>query len=221
MIETNLSKILREISVKNDKGEEITLVGATKFVPVENINVAISAGLSHIGENHAQELRDKFDFYLPVYKHFIGRIQKNKLKYIVGKADCVDSVDCVEIAEEISLRAKKIGIIQDIMLEINPSSDEAKGGFPIKTFDGVYEKINKLDNIRIVGIMSMLPETDEDTVALLTRELRKVFDKIKAENENIKWLSVGISGDYKTTIKNGSNMIRLGTAIFGKRDYNK
>ncbi|MBR1867230.1 MAG: YggS family pyridoxal phosphate-dependent enzyme [Clostridia bacterium] len=221
MIEEDLFKILKEISVGNDRGEKITLVGATKFVPAEKINRAIKAGLDHIGENHAQELRDKYDLYLPVYKHFIGRIQKNKLKYIVGKADCIDSVDTVEIAEEISSKALKLGITQDIMLEINPSDDEAKGGFPVSGFFEAYEKAKTLAGVRVVGIMSMLPETDPSSVAKLTSHLRSIYDEIKAKDENIKWLSAGISGDYRTTIKHGSNMIRLGTAIFGERDYSK
>lgn len=219
MIEENLKKILSEISSGNDLGEEITLVGATKFVPVDAINAAISAGLTHIGENKAQELRDKFDFYKPVYKHFIGRIQSNKLKYIVGKADCIDSVDDVKIAEEISLKATALGLTQKIMLEVNIGGEEEKGGFSAEKIFAAYEEICSFKNITVIGLMSMLPAAGEDEVASLTRRMRKIFDALKTGDENMKYLSVGISSDYKTAIKNGSNMIRLGTAIFGERNY--
>ena len=104
-IEKKLNDIFSEIASGNDRGEKITLLGATKFVPAERVNEAISAGLEAIGENHAQELRDKFPFYLPCEKHFIGTLQKNKLKYVVGKADCIDSVSTEDLATAINEKA--------------------------------------------------------------------------------------------------------------------
>ena len=107
MLKDNLDKIFKELECGNNLGEKTTLVGATKYVDAGKINEAISCSLTHIGENRAQEFRDKFSLYKPVYKHFIGKIQSNKLKYIVGKADCIDSVDSVPVAEKISAIAKE------------------------------------------------------------------------------------------------------------------
>ena len=219
MIKENLDKILSELSSGNNLGEKITLVGATKFVDVDKINEAISYRLTHIGENKAQELRDKFDSYLPVYKHFIGRLQSNKLKYVVGKADCIDSVDSIDLAKNISEFAAKQGVIQNIMLEINVGGEENKGGFKESEAFSAYKAIKALDGVKIIGIMSMLPIESEEKVAEHTERLRAIYDTLKAEDKNIEYLSVGISEDYKTTIKHGANMVRIGTAIFGARDY--
>ena len=219
MIKDNLDAIFKELAAGNNLGEKITLVGATKFVDADRINEAISLSLSHIGENRAQEFRDKFSLYKPVYKHFIGKIQTNKLKYIVGKADCIDSVDSYEVAEKISSLAKANGICQNVMLEINVGGEESKGGFSVSEIKAAYEKIKLLENVKIIGFMSMLPVESEEKVATHTDELRGIYDGIKSNDENVKYLSVGISEDYKITIKHGANMIRLGTAIFGARDY--
>ena len=221
MIKENLESIFKELADGNNLGEKITLVGATKYVDVDRINEAISLSLTHIGENKAQEFRDKFPCYKPVYKHFIGKIQSNKLKYIVGKADCIDSVDSLPVAEKISSIAKASGIIQCVMLEINIGEEENKGGFKMSEIFSAYEKIRSLDGVKIIGIMSMLPIESEEAVAIHTERLREVYDELKKTNEDIKYLSVGISDDYKTTIKHGANMIRLGTKIFGERDYSK
>ena len=219
MIKDNLEKIFSEISSGNNLGEPITLMGATKFVAVEKINEAIELSLSHIGENKAQEFRDKFDFYAPSYKHFIGKLQANKLKYLVAKADCIDSVDSVDIAEKISSLAKAKGVVQNIMLEVNIGGEENKGGFSENEAISAYKSIKSLDGVKVIGIMSMLPIESEEEVASHTERLRAIYDEIKRGDESVKYLSVGISEDYKVTIKHGANMIRLGTAIFGARDY--
>lgn len=216
MIKNNLEKIFARISGGNDRGEKITLVGATKFVDADRINEAIAAGLSDIGENRAQEFRDKLPFYAPVRKHFIGRLQSNKLKYVVGKADSIDSVDSLALAERISARALSLGAVQDVMLEAN-AGEAQKGGFQMSEIIPAYKSIIALDGVRVTGIMSMLPEADMATVARLTREIRKYFDEIASADKNVAFLSIGISGDYETAIENGSNMIRLGRAIFGAR----
>ncbi len=219
-IEQNLKNIFAELSDGNDRGEKITLVAATKFVPFDRINAAINFGLTHIGENKAQEFRDKFSFYAPCVKHFIGRIQENKLKYIVGKADVIDSVDSLKLAESISERAKALGITQDIMLEVNVGNDENKGGFSSDEIFQAVERIYSLPSLRLKGLMSMLPKTDDDRlIAGLTEEMRSIYDKLKSNNRDIEFLSVGTSGDYNIAIKHGSNAVRLGTAIFGERDY--
>ncbi len=216
-MQENLERILSEISCGNNLGEKITLLGATKYVDITRINEAIDLGLSHIGENKAQELRDKFYFYKPVCKHFIGRIQQNKLKYLVGKADIIDSVDSLVVANKISELAERENIVQNIMLEVNIGGEEQKGGFKKEDVIPAYKSINALKGIKIIGIMSMLPRAEENVITSLCKDLRNLYEQLKSTDKNIKYLSVGTSADYKITIKNGANMIRLGTSIFGER----
>ena len=143
-IEKNLKEIFGEISVGNNLGEKITLLGATKFVDTSRINEAISAGLTTIGENHAQEFRDKLPFYLPCEKHFIGTLQKNKLKYVVGKADVIDSVSSVDLANAIDGKAEASGITQKVMLEINAGDESTKTGTPIESAKPLYKSIKAI-----------------------------------------------------------------------------
>lgn len=218
VIERNLKEIFSEISRGNDLGEKITLLGATKYVPVEKINEAIKAGLETIGENHAQEFRDKLPFYAPCEKHFIGSLQKNKLKYIVGKADVIDSVSSSVISYFINEKAASLGVIQKVMLEINAGEEQSKTGVSIKAAKSLYKSIIEYNNLELVGVSVMLPKgKSEEELAMLCKRVRGFYDEIRQENENVKTLSMGMSDDYKTAIKNGSNEIRLGRAIFGER----
>ena len=216
-IRENLKRIYDEIAC-NDRGEKITLLGATKFVPVEAINAAIDAGLEIIGENHAQEFRDKYSSYLPVEKHFIGTLQLNKIKYVVGKADVIDSVSSETLAAAINERAEKLGIVQSVMLEINGGDEESKTGIPLSQAKGLYNAIIALKNLKLTGVMAMLPVSDDQgLLADAAQKVRAFYDEIRAQTPTVKTLSEGMSGDYKIAIKNGSNQIRIGTAIFGRR----
>ena len=217
-IEKKLKEIFGEISAGNNLGEKITLLGATKFVDASRINEAISAGLTTIGENHAQEFRDKLPFYLPCEKHFIGTLQKNKLKYVVGKADVIDSVSSADLANAIDGKAEALGITQKVMLEINAGDESSKTGTPIESAKPLYKSIIGLKHLKLVGVMAMLPAgKNEEELAVLCQNLRAFYDEIRNETPGVNTLSVGMSGDYKIAIKNGSNMIRLGRAIFGER----
>lgn len=220
-IEKNLKAIFSEISAGNDRGEKIALLGATKFVSAEKIDEAVAAGLERIGENHAQEFRDKFTLYPPCEKHFIGTLQKNKLKYVVGKADVIDSVSNGEIAEAINEKAAALGIVQNVMLEINAGDEKDKTGASINTAKALYKSIIGLNHLKLVGVMAMLPAgKSEDEIACLCEKVRGFYDEIRSSSPDVKTLSMGMSGDYKTAIKHGSNMIRLGRAIFGERMRN-
>lgn len=219
-IKENLNRILDEISVGNNRGESITLLGATKFVDIARINQAAEYGLKTIGENKAQEFRDKFALYSPdLEKHFIGSIQENKLKYLVGKADCIDSVSSITTAENISVLAQKLNVTQNIMLEVNGGDEVSKTGMSLADLKPAYNAIIGLKNIKITGITAMLPIGEEALLARVTENIRAVYDELQSGDENIKFLSIGMSGDYKIAIKHGSNMIRLGRAIFGERIY--
>lgn len=215
-IEINLQKVLDDIKNGNNLGEEITLVGATKYVPVDRINIALKYGLKDIGENKAQEFREKFSNVLPCNYHFIGYLQKNKVKYLIGKAYLIESCDRLEIIEEINKQSAEKKVITNILLEINVGEEENKHGFLLNEVEFVLKNYETLKNIKVMGLMSMLPETSEDKVGVLCDKLRKIYDDYK-EKYGFKYLSCGISGDYLTTIKHGSNMIRIGSLIFGKR----
>ena len=213
-----MQKFNAEIACGNNLGEKITLLGATKFVGIDDINLAISLGLSHVGENKAQEFRDKFDFYSPCEKHFIGTLQKNKLKYIVGKADVIDSVSSTDLADAINEKAKALNVVQKVMLEINAGEEESKTGASFSQAKALYKSIIGFTNLELVGVMAMLPiSEDEGVLATACQKVRAFYDEIKAQTPTVKHLSVGMSQDYKIAIKNGSNMIRIGTALFGAR----
>lgn len=217
-IRVNLKRIQDEIACGNSRGEKITLLGATKFVPTEAINAAIEYGLEIIGENHAQEFRDKFAFYLPSEKHFIGTLQSNKLKYVVGKADVIDSVSSESLAAAINERAKKLGIVQNVMLEINGGDEASKTGISLSEAKALYKAIIALENIKLTGVMAMLPVSDDkELLSCAAKKIRSFYDEIRAETPSVTTLSEGMSGDYKIAIENGSNQIRIGTAIFGRR----
>ncbi len=216
MIKENLLEILKEIENGNCFQEKVTLVGATKFVPVENINEAISAGLKDIGENKAQEFRDKFDSVLPVNYHFFGRLQSNKIKYLIGKVYLIHSVDSLELLAEINKQSLNKNLTTNILLELN-LGEEQKGGFLIDDIEEILSKLYLFTNIKVLGFMAMLPDSDDEILLVsLAKKVRATYDKYK-DKYGFKYLSMGMSNDYKLAIENGSNMIRVGSKIFGKR----
>ena len=221
MIKENLERIFSEISCGNNFGEKITLVGAVKTQPAELINEALRCGLTDIGDNKAQELRDNAPLITEkVIKHFFGRIQSNKLKYIVGKVELIQSVDTLSLAREISEKSKKMGITSKILLELNSANEQSKGGFSKQELINNINEIYSLDNIEVKGIMAVAPiSEDNNYLARLFDDIRSLYDELKTDYPDFTTLSMGMSGDYKTAIKHGSNMIRLGTSIFGKRNY--
>jgi pyridoxal phosphate enzyme (YggS family) len=216
MIKENLSNIFKEIEKGNNFGEKVTLVGATKFVSVENINEAIENGLADIGENKAQEFRDKFDQVLPVNYHFFGRLQSNKIKYLIGKVYLIHSVDSLSLLEEINKQSLNKNLTTNVLLELN-LGEEQKGGFCIDNIGEILTKLYLFTNIKVLGFMAMLPDSeDTEILTSLAKKVRKVYDDFK-EIYGFKYLSMGMSNDYKLCIENGSNMIRVGSKIFGKR----
>ena len=216
MIKDNLELILNEIKGGNNLGETVTLVGATKFVPVENINIAIDNGLNDIGENKAQEFRDKFDLVHKVNYHFFGRLQSNKIKYLIGKVYLIHSVDSIKLLEEINRQSENANTITNVLLELN-LGEEQKGGFSFNEVDGALKYASSLKAVKVLGFMAMLPDSqDEVLLENKAKLVRKIYDNYK-DIYSFKYLSMGMSNDYKLAIKNGSNMIRVGSKIFGKR----
>lgn len=221
MIEENVKNLLSQIGT-NVFGEKVTLVAATKTRSAEEINRAVAAGITDVGENKVQEFKDKFDFVQGGNRHFIGHLQTNKVKYLIGKTYLYHSVDRDELAEEIAKRSLRAGIVSDILVQINIGNEESKGGYPLSKGLETYEKLSRTDGLRVRGFMAMLPLSDDETMlGGLCDEMRALYDKAKEGDENVTFLSMGMSGDWKLCIRHGSNMIRLGTAIFGERDYSK
>ena len=221
MLKENLEKVISEIKNGNNLGEKIYLVGATKMVDTETINTAISLGLNIVAENKVQEFREKTEFIKGAEQQFIGHLQTNKVKYLVGKVSLIQSVDSFRLAECIDKEALKKGVKQQILCEINIGGELSKSGFSLENAYLSIKQLSKLENIKIVGLMAMLPpSTDKELLISLCKKMRSLYESFINEGFDFKYLSVGMSGDYKIAIENGSNMIRIGSGIFGKRNYN-
>jgi len=202
--------------------KSIRLVAVTKNVRVEGIIEAAKAGVDTFGENYAQELRDK---YIKVGKavgrevkwHFIGRIQKNKVKYIVGNVELIQSLDSLKIAEEINRRADRLGINAPVLIEVN-ADEEQKGGVKHGAIEEFLEILEKYPNIIAKGLMIMPPYSEEKEMARpYFKGLRELRDKLQRNSPEIIELSMGMSGDFEVAIEEGATILRIGTAIFGPR----
>lgn len=221
MIEENVKKLLGEMG-KNPFGEKVTLVAAVKTQTVDDINKAIAAGIRDIGDNHVQEFKDKYDGITGnPNRHFIGHLQTNKVKYLIGKTYLYQSVDRFELAEEISKRSERAGVTSDCLIQINIGNEETKGGFEYDDAAAAYLKVKTMPALRVKGLMAMLPFTDdEDVLRPLAKKMRELFERLREKDSDIEFLSMGMSGDWKLCVECGSNMVRLGTSIFGARHYN-
>ena len=220
MLKQNLEQIFSTIKNGNNLGEQVIVVGATKMVSPEVINQAIDLGLQYVAENKVNEFREKHDKIVGAKQHFIGHLQTNKVKYLVGQVELIHSVDSIHLAKAISNEAIKKQVIQDILVQVNVGKEEQKHGLlPEEVFDGV-KSISSLPNLKIRGLMAMLPLTDDhELLKTLCLEMREFFNQLKEKGYQMDYLSVGMSADYKIAVHNGSNMIRLGSTIFGKREY--
>ena len=218
-IKESVKNLLNNLQKQNPFGEKVTLVAAVKTQSPAAVNEAIEAGITDIGDNRVQEFTQKFDEISGApRRHFIGRLQTNKIKYLLGKVDLFHSVDRMNLAEELSLQSAKRGITSNILLQVNIGNEPTKGGFDFDELTAAYSTIKALPALKIKGLMAMLPDSD-DTALLhsLAHKMRLAYDELKKADGEICALSMGMSGDYKLCIEEGSNMIRLGTAIFGKR----
>ncbi len=223
LIKNNIEQIRSEID-GGKTAPDVTLMLATKTVDTERIAYAVNeCGIKAIGENRVQELLDKYEDVkdLPCELHFIGTLQTNKVKYIVGKVDLIHSVDSEKLAKEIDVRASKLGIVQDILVEINCGKEENKSGIMPEDVYEFLEKISTYSNIRIIGVMTMAPKCENKSdYHNYFSQIYKLFIDIcekKLDNINKPILSMGMSDSYLQAVQNGSNMVRVGSAVFGKR----
>ena len=218
----NIEKAAQSVGKSAD---DITFLAATKTVDAETINHAISLGLRYIGENRVQELLSKYDSYDLDHAslQFIGHLQTNKVRQIVGKVDLIQSVDSVKLAREISRCSLKQGISTDILLEVNIGREENKSGVLPEALPELLDEIKDIPAIKVRGLMAIPPicENAQENCKFFDN-MRDIFLDIRTKNiDNISMdiLSMGMSDDYQEAIRCGANMIRVGSALFGKRNY--
>ncbi len=229
-IEYNYKKIENDINETclkaNKERKDVIFLAATKTVDVKYINFAISLGLKYIGENKVQEFLSKYEDYdlENANAHFIGHLQSNKVKQIVGKVDLIQSCDSLKLATEISNQSKKLGIISDVLVEVNIGNENNKSGILPEQLEELLCQTANLENIKVKGLMAIPPFTDNITqTCKFFSKMNNLFIDIKAKNiDNIymDYLSMGMSADYKEAIQTGANIVRVGSLLFGDRIYN-
>lgn len=212
------------ISVSGREKGSVTLIGVSKVFPVEYAEAAVMSGLADLGENRVQELVPKVERFsaldIDARWHLIGTLQKNKVKYIIGKTDLIHSVNTVELAEEISKRSLSNNVTTRILLQANVSGEASKHGFAPHELKPAIDKIEALPSIEVCGLMTMAPiETYEGEAREVFAKTRALFEELKKYTgfESWKVLSMGMSQDYESAILEGSTHVRIGTAIFGNR----
>ena len=226
----NVQELLAEIrQAAVDYGrapEEVTLMAVTKTVAPELVNEAIGAGITLLGENRAQELLEKYDSYEKdkVEIHFIGHLQTNKVRQIIDKVTMIHSVDSLHLAEEIDKQAAKHGRIMNILIEVNIGDEDSKSGVAAEELETLLIEIGKLPHISVKGLMCIPPicENIADSAHYFAK-MQQIFIDMKQkklDNISMSILSMGMSSDYKAAIQYGSNIVRIGTAMFGARKYN-
>ncbi len=224
----NYAEICEKIKLSAEKSgrgaEDIILLAATKTVSADKINYAIEKGISYIGENRVQELLSKDDDIIKTaHRHFIGHLQTNKVKDVVPRVEMIESVDSVRLATVIGKEAVKCGKVMDILLEINIGAEESKSGFSPQEVNSAVDEIAKIEGVSIKGIMSIPPVcSDREKQREYFTKLYDIFIDIsrkKLDNSNRLYLSMGMSQDYDLAIECGANIVRIGTALFGARNY--
>jgi len=226
LIQENLEKVEENIAQAckrcgRDMGE-VTLIAVSKTKPVTMIQEAIACGKREFGENKAQEMKEKYEVLPKDIKwHFIGHLQTNKVKYVVGRACLIHSVDSYRLAEAIEAESVKKGVVSDILIEVNVAGEESKFGLKIEETMDLVENIAKLTHIRIKGLMTIAPfvQNQEENRAVFRklRELSVDIAKKNIDNVSMNVLSMGMTNDYEVAIEEGATYVRVGTGIFGER----
>ena len=227
MIKENLKTVEANICAACERAgrdrSEVTLIAVSKTKPIEDLMEAYDAGIRVFGENKVQELVGKMD-QMPkdIHWHMIGHLQKNKVKYIVGRVDLIHGVDNEELAEEINKRAEKAGVVQDILIEVNIASEDTKFGVAPDKVKDLYVNIQKLPYVNVRGLMCIapnvdLPEKNRQHFVNLHKIYVDIMDYI-GHNNRVDVMSMGMTGDYQVAIEEGATMVRVGTGIFGTRN---
>lgn len=231
MIKENLKQVEENINAACQRAgrdpKEVTLIAVSKTKPVSMIEEAIDYGIKDFGENKVQEMCDKIEkISNKLNWHLIGHLQRNKVKYIVDKACLIHSVDSLRLAQQIDSEAKKKNVICSILIEVNIAGEESKFGVSKDQVKELLEEIKELTNVHVKGLMTIAPYVeDAEENRGYFREMNKLFIDMRqenADNDNIDMeiLSMGMTGDYQVAIEEGATMVRVGTGIFGARNYN-
>ncbi len=224
MIKDRLSEVRRKIDAANKDNREVTLIAVTKTHSPEMINEAIDCGVTDIGENKVQEILDKYDKVKPVRWHLIGHLQTNKVKYIIDKVSLIHSVDSVKLMDEIERQASLHNTEMEILIQVNITGEESKFGIAPSELATLLRHAGELKRVKVVGLMTILSKLDNEVANRL--HFNNIFNIFvdnslnRYDNVNMKYLSMGMSGDYEIAVSCGSNMVRVGSAIFGAREYN-
>lgn len=222
-IAENIVEVRRRIEAALERsgraGERVSLVAVSKTVPVDRIREALAAGVTDIGENRAQEAVPKFkEIGRAANCHFIGYLQRNKVRQVVRIADLIQSVDRVSLLEEIDRRAAAVDKVQRVLIEVNVAGEDAKSGAAPEALDEVVSAAGRLEHVRIEGLMTMAPlVADAESVRPVFRKLADIFGKMgknSAPNVEMVHLSMGMTNDFEIAVEEGSNMVRVGRAIF-------
>ncbi len=221
-ITENITQIRRRIKAaahRRVNAEKVTLIGVSKTVPAPRINTAIGAGLGDIGENRVQEALQKWEDVDPVRWHFIGHLQRNKVRDVLARFDLIHSLDRISLAQEIQRQAARLDMIVPCLIQVNVAGEESKFGIPPAGLMSFLRQLVSFSNIRVKGLMTIAPYcADAEKVRPIFRELRKMFEgQDYPEEVSMQYLSMGMSGDFEVAVEEGANMVRIGTAIFGHR----
>jgi len=217
-------KISKSAEMSGRSAGEICLVAVSKKVNTHRIVEAFKNGIRVFGESYAQEVRDKFKIVedrigeKPAW-HFIGKLQRNKVKYLVGKIDLIHSLDNLSAADEINKRALELGVDTSVLIEINSGGELSKGGIDFNESEEFIDQLSELKSIRIKGLMTMPPYFDDtERSRMYFRDLRNLRDNLRMKYPNIEELSMGMSDDFEVAIEEGATIVRIGTSIFGPRE---
>ena len=229
-IQKNIADILKNVEASARKvGKtlaDITVIAVTKTVDCERAKEAVSAGLNNLGENRVQEFMNKYEKMdnSDISWHIIGHLQTNKVKYIINKVKLIHSLDSVALAEEIDKRSGQRGVVTEVLIELNIGEEESK--FGIKNYELIdfIKSVENFENIKISGLMTVAPYMEnKEEVRWVFKEMKRLYDLVSDmnfKNVKMKYLSMGMTNDYDVAIEEGSNVIRIGTAVFGSRIYN-
>ena len=206
--------------------KDVLLLAVSKTVDVDRIKIAVDCGLNSLGENRVQEIMEKYEPMGENVKwHLIGHLQTNKVKYIIDKVELIHSVESIKLAEEINKQAKKHNLVMDVLVEVNMADEESKFGVKPEKTESFIRELALMDNIRVRGLMTVAPNVENgEENRVYFRNMKQLLVDINAKNINninMDILSMGMTGDYETAVEEGATIVRVGTGIFGKRDYTK
>lgn len=230
MIQTNLNQVEENIRTACEKSgrsrEEVTLIAVSKTKPVSLLKEAYDAGVRDFGENKVQEMCEKYEVMeKDICWHMIGHLQTNKVKYLIGKTALIHSVDSYKLACEIEKQAAKQDCIMDILIEVNIAEEESKFGLAEEEVIHLVKEVAKLPHVRIKGLMTVAPYVvDSEENRPFFRKIKQLsvdIDNQNIDNVSMNILSMGMTGDYMVAIEEGATMVRVGTGIFGERNYMK